>query len=48
MSHLKFADGKVISHRDYFDLGEMLYEHIPLLGGVIKSIVGEIKNLWLS
>ncbi|MCZ4371026.1 nuclear transport factor 2 family protein [Vibrio diazotrophicus] len=38
MSHLKFADGKVISHRDYFDLGEMLYEHIPLLGGIIRSI----------
>lgn len=30
--------GKVIYHRDYFDLGSMLYQHIPLLGGVVKTI----------
>lgn len=29
---------KVIYHRDYLDVGAMLYEHIPLLGGVIKMI----------
>ncbi|NRB66796.1 MAG: nuclear transport factor 2 family protein [Vibrio sp.] len=38
VSHLKFKDGKVIYHRDYFDLGEMLYENLPLLGSVIKTI----------
>lgn len=27
---------QVISHRDYLDLGEMLYEQVPLLGSVIK------------
>jgi len=38
-SRLEFAaEGKVIYHRDYFDLGAMLYEHIPLLGGIIKTI----------
>lgn len=37
-SCIKFEDGKVIYHRDYFDLGEMLYEHIPLLGRVIRCI----------
>lgn len=38
-THLKFsADGKANYHRDYFDLGSMLYQHIPVLGGVIKSI----------
>lgn len=31
-------DGKVIYHRDYFDLGSMLYEQIPLLGIIIQSI----------
>lgn len=36
---LHFEDsGKVIYHRDYFDLGSMLYQHIPLLGRVIQSI----------
>lgn len=38
VSHLKFSDGKVIYHRDYFDLGEMLYENLPLLGSVIRTI----------
>ncbi|MDA0116836.1 nuclear transport factor 2 family protein [Vibrio sp. T11.5] len=38
VSHLKFKDGRVIYHRDYFDLGEMLYENLPLLGSVIKTI----------
>jgi len=38
VSHLKFFQGRVIYHRDYFDLGEMLYENLPFLGLVIKSI----------
>lgn len=37
-SQLQGADGYVIQHRDYLDLGAMLYEHIPLLGTVVKSI----------
>ncbi len=37
-SLLKQRDGKVIYHRDQLDLGAMLYEHIPLLGRVIKTI----------
>lgn len=31
-------DEKVFYHRDYFDGGALLYEHIPLLGGIIRSI----------
>ncbi|MCG9659323.1 nuclear transport factor 2 family protein [Vibrio mediterranei] len=37
-SHIRFSGDRVIYHRDYFDLGEMLYENIPLLGFVIKNI----------
>lgn len=33
-SHLCWRD-KVYQHRDYFDAGALLYEHLPLLGGVI-------------
>lgn len=36
-SHLRFAD-KVYYHRDYYDAGAMMYEHIPLLGGIIRHI----------
>jgi hypothetical protein len=34
-SRLEFKQGKVINHRDYFDGGALLYEHIPLLNRVI-------------
>jgi limonene-1,2-epoxide hydrolase len=37
-SHIRFKHGKIVYHRDYFDLGEMLYEHLPVLGAVIKTV----------
>ena len=37
-SLIRFQDGKVIYHRDYFDVGAMLYEHIPVVGSMIKWI----------
>jgi ketosteroid isomerase-like protein len=47
-SHIVFGpNNKVIYHRDYFDMGEFLYEHIPVLGYAIKKIKAlfEHKNL---
>ena len=38
MSHLEIRDGMVCYHRDYFDAGEMLYENLPVVGGVIRWI----------
>ncbi|TVP50534.1 MAG: nuclear transport factor 2 family protein [Halomonas sp.] len=36
-SALTFADdGRVQRHQDYFDAGAMLYEHLPLMGNVIR------------
>jgi ketosteroid isomerase-like protein len=32
------SDGMIYFHRDYFDLGAMVYEHIPLLGRLVTSI----------
>ena len=36
-THIRFRD-KVTYHRDYFDAGAMLYEHLPLIGLVIRTI----------
>lgn len=33
-SHLQWSN-KVYAHRDYFDAGALLYEHLPLLGRLI-------------
>jgi len=37
-THLNGTGDKVTYHRDYLDVGAMLYEHIPLLGSVVKFI----------
>jgi ketosteroid isomerase-like protein len=38
-SYLRFHEtGKVSYHRDYFDLGAMLYERLPLLGRIIIAV----------
>ncbi|MFQ2224012.1 nuclear transport factor 2 family protein [Aeromonas enteropelogenes] len=34
--------GKVCLHRDYFDLGAMLYEQLPLLGSLVRTIKGRL------
>ena len=38
ITQLKIKDDKIIFHRDYYDLGQMVYENIPLLGRIIKRI----------
>ena len=37
VSHLRYRD-KVHYHRDYFDGGALLYEHVPLLGSLVKAV----------
>lgn len=31
-------DEKISYHRDYLDLGEMIYEHVPVLGRMIRKL----------
>lgn len=37
-SELRWEDNRIVYHRDFFDAGAMLYEHIPLLGWVIRKL----------
>ncbi|MFD1008308.1 MULTISPECIES: nuclear transport factor 2 family protein [Oceanisphaera] len=37
VSHLRFSE-QIDTHQDYFDLGAMLYEHIPVLGALVKTL----------
>ena len=39
---LDLAEDKIILHRDYFDLGQMIYENVPLLGFFIKKVKGQL------
>ena len=39
MSQVRFApDGRVCSHIDYWDAGRLIYEGVPLLGGLLRLI----------
>lgn len=39
-SVIKFggSEGKAIYHRDYFDLGEFVYEGIPIVGSMVRLV----------
>jgi limonene-1,2-epoxide hydrolase len=38
ISQLVIHGGRVTSHRDYFDVGQLLYENLPVLGKAIRWI----------
>ena len=37
MTHLKYTS-KIYYHEDAYDLGALLYEHLPVLGGITRSV----------
>ncbi len=43
-TYIEFFENKVRLHRDYFDLGEMLYEHIAVVGSIIRMIKKNLGN----
>ncbi|MFB4390316.1 MULTISPECIES: nuclear transport factor 2 family protein [unclassified Pseudomonas] len=40
-SHLRW-ETHVYRHQDYFDAGALLYEHIPVLGGIVGWLKGRL------
>ncbi|MEQ8471652.1 MAG: nuclear transport factor 2 family protein [Marinoscillum sp.] len=42
ISVLTIEQGKIIEQRDFFDAGELFYEHVPVLGGIIRFIKKKI------
>ena len=42
-SHISFSD-KIDSHEDFYDMGAMLYEHLPVMGGAIRMIKSRIQK----
>lgn len=41
-SCIYFQDRRVSRHIDYYDAGALLYEHIPVLGGIIHWLKGRL------
>ncbi|GGW85696.1 nuclear transport factor 2 family protein [Alteromonas halophila] len=38
ITQLRICNDRITYHRDYYDLGEMVYEHIPILGWFVKKV----------
>jgi len=43
MTEIRFTQ-KIFYHEDSYDVGAMVYQHIPLMGGLIKTINKRIAN----
>lgn len=37
-SQVEIVNNKIVYQRDYYDLGNMLYEQLPLIGGIIRYL----------
>jgi len=46
VSHLRFdvRTDKVVYHRDYFDMGAFVYEHVPVLGPVVRLVNRKLRE----
>lgn len=44
VSHLRVADELIIYQRDYYDIGAMLYEHVPLLGSAVRALKARLRS----
>jgi SnoaL-like domain len=45
ISHLRFdKDGKIILHQDYWDSTQGFYQHIPVIGGLLRWIKSGLQN----
>lgn len=45
-THVRFdvETNRIIEHVDYYDLGAMIYEHIPLVGWLVKHVRKKMEN----
>jgi SnoaL-like domain len=45
ISHLRFNnDGKIVLHQDYWDSTQGFYQHIPLIGGLLRWIKNGLQD----
>ena len=41
MSHLKFTN-RIFYHEDCYDMGALLYKHLPVIGGITRTLKGRM------
>jgi len=43
-SMVEVGNDRVVLQRDYYDAGEMIYEHLPLLGWAVRSVKRRVRS----
>ena len=43
-SMVTVEEERIIYQRDYYDAGEMLYEHLPLLGSAVRGVKRRVRK----
>lgn len=41
---MDIQDDLIIRQRDYYDAGEMIYEHLPLLGWAVRGVKRRVRS----
>jgi hypothetical protein len=44
ISHIHFT-GRIHFHEDVYDMGQMIYEHVPILGGMTRWLKTRLKKI---
>jgi len=44
VSYVRFENDQAVYHRDYFDAGAMVYEHVPIVGSIIRYVKGRVAQ----
>lgn len=42
VSHLRVQSGRIVFQRDYFDLGAAVYEHVTLVGSIVRWVKAKL------
>lgn len=44
ISHLQFHDDKIVYHEDVYDMGALIYEHLPVLGATTRWLKNRLAQ----
>jgi ketosteroid isomerase-like protein len=44
VTHIRMAGGLVTYQRDYYDLGALVYENVPVVGALVRWVKGKLGN----
>jgi len=44
VSQFELSDNKIAAQRDHYDMGAMVYEHVPVIGYLVKKVKSRLSN----